>query len=230
MRVDNLAAYLLPDEERTCEGEFRGNGLHVFCVCDGIGGECMGGLAAMNALSTVDEVVKRVSEDATPMEIALCAADAAQRSVCKFYRRIGMIGGTTIAILALRDAEFAFLNIGDSPAFHYSAENGRCVELSSRHNLAEERKRRGLPYLPDDASYLTAYLGSKSRAKDMAHTVSGVLRDGDAILLCTDGVSNAYDPECLREAMRRGDSAKNLTDRASAARHADNCTAICLRF
>ena len=231
MRVDGIAAYVDADRDRACAGSFSDSGVHVFCVCDGVGGACMGDLAAMVALYAVDGVLRHLPSGAPLRKIASAAADAAQKQVLRFYQRIRRKGGATLSLLALRQSEYCFLNIGDSPAFLYSSRERKCTELSVRHNLETRKKALGLSCEEGDSCCLTAYLGAGGRtSRAMAHIASGRLASGDAILLCTDGITNAYAEGELRAAMEQKTSAAVLASHAGSAADADNCTAIHLAF
>lgn len=231
MRVDSVLAYLPRIRRPSYRGAFSDEAAHFFCVCDGIGGERDGAEASKIALVAVDDFLRRTNPAAPLGELSLGAASAAQDAVSEYYRALRHAGGTTLTLLATRDEEFFFLNIGDSPAFHYRAAENSYLELSFRHNLETQKRAENIPVLPGDERYLTAYLGDfRRRASDMAHTCAGAARPGDSVLLCSDGVSNAFDAAALEQALRSKTPAKLMVARAAAMRGADNCTAIHLLF
>ncbi|MBQ9521063.1 MAG: protein phosphatase 2C domain-containing protein [Oscillospiraceae bacterium] len=230
IRVDTIARV---DTRRDTarNGTFSDKDTHLFCVCDGIGGEYAGVVASATALDAVNEVLHAASPGAPLEQLALDAAQAAQENVLRYYENSRRPGGTTISMALIRGADYVFLNIGDSPAFHYCAGDGICAEISVRHNLAARKRARGMTVCPGDASYLTAYLGDPRRsAAQMAHTVTGRLSPGDTLLLCSDGVTNAYDFQTLAEAMADGVSAREMVSCAAAQPDSDNCSAIHLLF
>lgn len=212
------------------KGRFSDGETHLFCVCDGIGGECDGAAAAATALDAVNLILLKSPPDAPLETLVRAAAQRAQEEVSLYYRSLRRLGGATICMAAIRGAEYAFLNIGDSPAFHYRAADASCTELSLRHNLETWKKNRGETVLPGDASILTAYLGNSRRRTEPAHVVTGRLAPGDALLLCSDGVTNAYNDLSLTGAIKRGASADEMVSYAAAQPGADNCSAIHLRF
>ena len=230
IRVDETAR-MNTERDAFKSGNFHDSNIHMFCVCDGIGGECGGIVASATALNAVNQILQKTRPDEPLERAVLAAAQSAQEEVVRYYRSLRRLGGTTICMAAIRGTEYFFLNIGDSPAFHYHASEETCSELSLRHNLETRKKTMGMTVLPGDASYLTAYLGDARRnAAQMAHTATGFLSPGDALLLCSDGVTNAYDIQSLTDAMKRGVSAENMVSYAAAQPDSDNCSAICLLF
>lgn len=230
MRVDGVP-FVNVRKQPFLSSSFDDDGLHLFCVCDGIGGEYAGTVAAVTALRAVGQTVDSLDARADLRTIALSVAEAAQKRVTDYYLAAGMAGGSTICLAAIRFPDYCVLNIGDSPVFLYSAAEKSVSELSVRHNLETQKRLHGVPAMPGDECYLTAYLGDFQRtAAEMCHCVCGALCPGDAILLCSDGVSNACRPSALCKAIKRGSSARDLVAFAAAAPDADNCTAILLNF
>ena len=215
----------------SCTGRMKRSELRVFSVCDGIGGAAMGELAARNALKGVERYLKEHQTDDTALsDLLLNATESAQEQVRAMYQRLRSKGGCTLTMLAVRGEEYAFLNVGDSPAFLIRGEDGEMTELSLSHNLATFKAQRGIPVSWGDECRLTHYIGKAGNAVDMAHVSGGVLREGDRFLLCSDGVTNAIDREELRQLLRQDVSAEQLVHMASQTKGADNCTAIHLKL
>ena len=162
--------------------------------------------------------------------VTVTAKAPAQEQVQAMYQRLRSEGGCTLTMLAVRGGEYAFLNVGDSPAFLIREEDGELTELSRCHNLAAIKARRGLPVGWGEEHYLVHYIGKASNAVDMAHVSGGVLREGDRFLLCSDGVTNAIEIGKLQDLLRQDVSAEELVRMASQTQGADNCTAIHLKL
>ena len=201
----------------------------VAAVCDGIGGGARGHLASRLALQTIRDVAEEHPE-LPPEELILLLAEKAQQAVLKYYAPLEVNGGCTVSMVVLHGDRWAFLNIGDSPAFQRQAEMGEMTELSQRHNLEWEKRRLGMEPEEGDDCCLMRYLGRWGcTGRDMAHVAQGRWAPGDCLLLCSDGVSNAFGPEELCQKMKEGVSAEHLVQVAAADPWSDNCTAICIR-
>ena len=218
-----------------CKGSLDSRQLQVFCVCDGVGGAAMGDRASQNALEAIARFLNIHAEDPEEQQlsledIAMQAAQAAQDQVLHFYEHMDLAGGCTLVMALIQDDRYVLLNIGDSPAFLYRRAADSVEELSQRHNLAGEKLRSGETPEPDDYCQLLRYLGKYGySAADMAFITEGTLEPGDRLLICSDGVSEAFTPDALRLSMKRRRSAQVMTNRAAKKEYADNCTAVCIQ-
>ena len=228
--VSDHIPFIDPDAFFSAAGTLDTQSLRIFCVCDGIGGERMGDVTALMTLEAVSQAAGADETADKPLtEVVLEAAEAAQQSVTTFLSGIGIMGGCTLTMLAVRENSYALLNIGDSPAFLLRKEDEALIELSSRHNLFWHKRRAGMEPGPADASYLLSYIGKQNiPAQALAYITEGTLSPGDCILLCSDGITNAMDDNSLRAAMADGTDAARLAEQAAAVPHSDNSTVICL--
>lgn len=204
--------------------------LRLLCVCDGVGGGTRGDLAALTALRAIGRVTEGNDlTDRSLDEVLELVAEAAQEAVVSKFWQEPIPGGCTLVMLAIRGDEWAFLNIGDSPGFLWKQKEGVLEELSVRHNLEWEKRRRGEIPDPHDGCYLQRYLGKRdSTAMEQAHTVCGTLCGGDKFLLCSDGVTNAMSAEELGETLAGTPYAADLVWCSAQNFGADNCTAVCI--
>lgn len=207
------------------------SGVELFCICDGVGGAYKGDAAAKGALLAIDQYLRQTEQNQRSLsQVLLEAAEAAQQWVQRFYRMNGLPGGCTLTMVGIRADEYAFLNIGDSPAFLLPPDHG-ILEMSCRHNLAWENLRNDLPVHAGDDSRLLAYLGMPGvTAERIAHTQIGILEPGCRILLCSDGITNVLAPESLEQALRSGMTALEIARNAAVPSDADNCTLVCLEI
>ena len=201
----------------------------LFCVCDGVGGEEFGDMASQAALMGVKEYLgSGVCED-TLGDYVLHAAENAQRKVIGMYEQLGMCGGTTLVMIGICGREFVSLNIGDSPLFLYHRKSDVLEELSERHNEAWEAIRQGFDPQENDARSLCRCLGiDYPDFVEQVYMRSGVLEPGDTVMLCSDGVSEAFPEKLLKRKLKWRRKAGAICAVAGRAPHADNCTAICL--
>ncbi len=205
--------------------------LRVFCVCDGVGGAARGEEASREALAAIDEYLQQTLSGPLP-DILLDAAETAYHRVARFCQQERITSACTLAMVALRGREFATLNIGDSPIFLYDRRRpDPLLELSQRHNLAWEKRRAGREPEEGDASQLLNYLGKPyADVMDQSYRSWGTLAPNNILLLCSDGVGEAFSPEELTKYLKKGADAAWLCKRAAQAPYADNCTAICIKI
>jgi len=217
-------------------GYDQANGLYV--VCDGMGGMAAGEVASSIACSTVIQTFAAQPSD-TPLETRLAlsiraANDAVVRSAQDAERK-GM--GTTLVSAAVEGNKLLVGNVGDSRA--YMLQSGACMQLTVDHSYINELIRMGsvkvedLPHLD-----LKGYESVITRAIGAAHDVEPDffyvdLKDGDAVLLASDGLTRYIDVGILPELIEPADlegSCQKLINAAKDAGGADNVTCILLRY
>lgn len=231
LRFGSVSSFVDQKETYRDKKSFSTETPQLFCVCDGVGGEAKGDLASRAALMGVEEYLASVEYEDDLADYVLHAAEHAQMKVCEMYDELGLYGGTTLVMIGILGDEFVSLNIGDSPIFWYHRKTGKLEELSERHNMAWESIRRGEEPRPGSASQLLKCLGLNY--SDFAGAVfmrSGTLKPGDAVLLCSDGVSEAFTEEKLIHSLKWRRKASFLCSKAEKVENADNCTAICLHI
>ncbi len=212
------------------------NGLYV--VCDGMGGMAAGEVASSIACSTVIQTFA-AQPSHTPLETRLAlsiraANDAVVRSAQDAERK-GM--GTTLVSAAVEGNKLLVGNVGDSRA--YMLQNGACMQLTVDHSYINELVRMGsvkvedLPHLD-----LKGYESVITRAIGASHDVEPDffyvdMKDGDAVLLASDGLTRYIDVSILPELIEPADlegSCQKLINAAKDAGGADNVTCILLRY
>lgn len=232
---DNLRAgrehpYFEMDAPVWVEGSGDAQSLTVFTVCDGIGGEALGDIAAMSALDELQKALPQtLSGEKSLADTVLIAVERAQSRVLDLYRSIRKMGGCTLSLVALYRDRYLAVNIGDSPIFLAREHGGELRELSCRHTLETKKLEMGIPAEPGDECCLLRYLGKPGRsAAQMAHVEEGTIGPRDSLLLCTDGVTGTLSAAELRSAMEEPSSLRALVRHAAGQKNADNCTAICV--
>lgn len=214
--------------------------VQVFCVCDGVGGGDGGKAAAAMTAAGIREAMSLIDfAGASLSDIVLKLAWYVQNDVVNYFIGKGARGGTTLTMVAVRNAEYGLLNIGDSPAFLYDASTQTLTELTQRHNLYFEKLRQGIPPEDADGCRLLSYVGKYAYnprtmamaafpASALSYITEGTLKENDTLLLCSDGITNAFANDALAKQLRDNSGAEALSDAAAVVPEADNCTAICL--
>jgi serine/threonine protein phosphatase PrpC len=214
-------------------------GRTVFAVADGLGGHQGGEVASAAAVEPLAALDGR--ELADPDEAAEALAAAIREGNAAILDRAagdpGLWGmGTTVTAAARAGGHHLQLaHVGDSRA--YLLRDGSLAQLTTDHTVVAELVRRGR-LTPEQAaihperSILTRAVGLDPRVPvDTPDPLE--LHDGDQVLLCSDGLTEAVHDEQIAELLARthdGDAAcRSLIDAANAAGGPDNITVVLLR-
>ena len=214
-----------------------GRGCAVLLVCDGMGGARAGNVASELATQVFSDEVNRGLEDAmregtlcTLMKAALRTANSAVYELSRSDEDCAGMGTTVVAAVVIGD-EATVLNVGDSRAYHISG--GRITQITRDHSVVEDMIRRGditreQSMTHPNKNLITRAVGTVSRVE--ADLFSVRLRDGDYLLLCSDGLSNLVsDEEMLYEVTNCGHVERSCEKllRLSISRGApDNVTVV----
>jgi PPM family protein phosphatase len=214
-------------------------GRTVFAVADGLGGHQGGEVASAAAVEPLAALDGR--EFAGPGEAAEALAAAIREGNSAILERAagdpGLWGmGTTVTAAALAgDRHLQLAHVGDSRA--YLLRDGSLDQLTIDHTVVGELVRRGR-LTPEQAaihperSILTRAVGLDPRVPvDTPDPLE--LRDGDQVLLCSDGLTEAVDDGRIAELLSAADdgdaACRSMIDAANAAGGPDNITVVLLR-
>jgi len=166
----------------------------LIVVCDGMGGHAAGQHASSIAVKTVTKVLAEDGQEGPDVERLKRACKEANTAVFAAARDnpewAGM--GSTMTIAAIRSGEIGLLNVGDSPAYLF--RNGLAKLISQDHSWPAEQVRLGLIKPEEAASHplkhrLTRAVGVWEQIQAFTDKIE--LNEGDAIVLCSDGVETA---------------------------------------
>jgi serine/threonine protein phosphatase PrpC len=166
----------------------------LLVVCDGMGGHAAGKTASSLAVKSVTKVLAEDGMEGVGVERLKRACQEANRVVFEASREnpdwTGM--GSTMVIAAVRSGELGLLNVGDSPAYLF--RRGYAKLISQDHSWPAEQVRLGVIRPEDAATHplkhrLTRAVGVWEQIQPFVDTMK--LEEGDAIVLCSDGVETA---------------------------------------
>jgi protein phosphatase len=205
--------------------------LPVIAVADGMGGAKAGEVAAQVAVDEVGELTAPVSADQIRSAVER-ANETIRRMASEDPDKSGM--GTTLTAATLEDGRLDVVHVGDSRAYLW--RDGALRQLTEDHSVVAELVRRG-SLSPEDAEHhphrnvITRALGAEPEVA--ADTVSEYLRDGDVVLLCSDGLSSYVGEDRIADDLRAAgtldEAARALVERANAAGGTDNVTVVLAR-
>lgn len=217
--------------------EIRENGLMAI-VADGMGGMEAGKQVSEMAVSCMVSAfsqMQRTGDLALQLRNAVIAADDA------LVQRFKGIGGTTLISCIIYDEKLYFASVGDS--YLYLMRGGSLYRLNReqnyRHQLYTEAISAGSidPTEADqdpDGHRLSAFLGMGGLS-DLDYLRQPLpLRDGDILLLCSDGVGGVVTESQIIQNLSSSSAAEmclNLDEsvRRAARLHQDNYTALVIR-
>ncbi len=218
--------------EDACGSLIEGPERGVLAVADGVSGSEGGETASRMA---VDSTLRSFAEQGKGIAAAKRLARAAQHANIEVYElslAVPELRGmaTTLTAVTLERGEFSVAHVGDSRL--YLLREGRLTQLTKDHTVAAEQVRLGVlsearARKHPGRSVLTRCLGRELIVS--LDRISLAARQGDSLLLCSDGLYNAIgDPEIaalLGAAGSAQDACRALIDAANARGTFDNLTA-----
>src|SRR5438128_7465726 len=225
---DNMA-FVIPKDSQVMASK---GGL--FIVADGMGGHAAGEVASEIAVDTVSNVYYQDDSD----DVAVSLLHAIRRANASIHQRAaenmlrsGM--GTTCVAAVLRGNMAYIANVGDSRA--YFLRGSQVKQISQDHSWVAEQVRAGL--LTEDQArthaqrnVITRCLGTQAEVDiDVFHEE---LKEGDSLVLCSDGLSGLISDEELHRIVDQfvpQESVYHLVERANENGGPDNITAIVVR-
>ena len=173
-------------------------GATLLIVADGMGGAAAGNIASREAVQEASRVFYEAADVVLPI------ADRLRRALEQANARVHQAGetnpsysgmGSTMVAAAIHDGSLWVANVGDSRC--YVIRDGTAIQITQDHSWVAEQFRAGRMSEEEASRHsnrnvITRVLGeSPSVSVDLFEERS--LEDGDAILLCSDGLSGVVD-------------------------------------
>ncbi|MDP9150658.1 MAG: Stp1/IreP family PP2C-type Ser/Thr phosphatase [Myxococcota bacterium] len=215
----------------------------LFAVCDGMGGAAAGEIASQLAVDILYERMIDGPNDASQAprdDLARRLVRAIEAAGLRIFQeakvdrtRRGM--GTTVTAAALLDDHLFCAQVGDSRA--YLLRNGELFQLTRDQSLVNQLIEAG--QLTEEEAETFEHNNIILQALGTADTVQVdltfcELRRGDALLVCSDGLSGMVRFDEIRDVLRTTldplDACKLFTERANQAGGHDNITVIVVHF
>ncbi len=209
---------------------------YLAMVADGIGG-CDGGeIASALAVNVCAEEILSQPDLDDPKSVLLRAMARCNREVLKAsFEKEGHPGMGTTLTAALLDRARGKLyvgHVGDSRAYVVSGADIR--QITEDHSVTGELIRNGTISEEDAMNHpnrnvLTRALGTQDTVSVSVYVER--LVPGDAVLLCTDGLTSLVGAKEVAEILNsstQDDAAKTLVDTANSRGGYDNVTVVIL--
>ena len=191
----------------------------IVAVCDGMGGEANGKLAAKLTADNVAQIDEKskADESADMGEFILKQINLANDEVYQMALKAGESGGSTINIAFIDGKTLTSYNLGDSRT--YICTNKELKQLSRDHTTVADMVR--MKFLTEEEAknhprrnQLNQFVGvSTKRFKLEPHISDPIeLLDGDMILICSDGLTDMCEKPEIIAIMSSGKELKEIAD------------------
>jgi protein phosphatase len=211
---------------------------HLYIVADGMGGHKGGALAAETAVQELQRHISQAPASESLDAVVQAAFKKANEAVHKKAHSgdpetEGM--GTTAVLLLVSGQVAKLAHVGDSRAYLYRSD--ALSQLTTDHTVVQRMVDAGMlkpeeaPGHPD-ASVLERAIGSAPTID--VDIYSHQLRDGDVILLCSDGLCGYVADNQIKAVLRNQgtvqETAEKLVGLALAGGGQDNVTVQLIRY
>lgn len=228
--------------------------LGLYAVCDGMGGEESGEVAAELAVETMRYYIDSssypdgadfpygydagLSQDANRMATALREANKKIRRLgTASSRHAGM--GTTIAAVLMNGPRATIGHVGDSRVYHWFPHGAEGVleRWTEDDSMVQNLVRRGLLSQEDAAHHpmnnvLSQAVGTADEVNP--HCREEVLQSGDRLLICSDGLHGMLSDGEIGAELGRGagvtETAEQLVRLALERGATDNVSVVLLQY
>ncbi|RHW36458.1 Stp1/IreP family PP2C-type Ser/Thr phosphatase [Neobacillus notoginsengisoli] len=224
-----------------CGGIFlNGDGNRLAIVADGMGGHRAGDVASGMALTEMKKFwetssgINRPDQAETWFKEHITLVNDSLFKHARANEECDGMGTTIVAAIMLED--FATIaNIGDSRCYILNESGFR--KITEDHSLVNELLRSGQISREDAENHprknvLLRALGTEEKVEMDVSTI--MFEEGDALLLCSDGLSNKVNEKEMAEVLKSGDSledkAARLVSLANEYGGEDNITLAIVEF
>lgn len=176
---------------------------NLISVCDGLGGEESGEVAADIAVKEMARISEQVDRKNINEKISY-ELDVINRKICAEIEKIGLRMGTTIASVFMDKNTATFFNIGDSRAYIF--ENGKLTQISQDHVVKNsdgtdsDKLSQHLGIFPDELIIEPYVVENISLSKK------------SYIVLCSDGIYKMLGNKKIEEILNKKTSLKSKVD------------------
>jgi PPM family protein phosphatase len=195
----------------------------LYVVADGTGGQDGGRTASAWAAEVVAEnYYDNTSDDLG--ESLRTAIRSAHQALFRLAEEVTSWRSmsTTLVALIVKGNQYWVAHVGDSRL--YLVREDKVQQLTQDHTWQED---------DDNAGSLTRWLGGGDKPTVEIELQHGTLKDGDVLILCTDGLYNYVSKDDMRDLMRRmgvKPAVQQMIAFAKTHGTSDNATAIAVRL
>jgi protein phosphatase len=207
----------------------------LWVVADGMGGHARGDVASQLIVESLDGLDKPRSLDAFSRNVTDRLRRVNQRMRAETAGSLPeqIMGSTVVAFLVYK-REWSCLWAGDSRA--YLLRDGQLLQITRDHSVAQELVERGELRQEEVAMHplsnrITRAIGARDEL--VLDEYRSFLRDGDTVLLCSDGLNKEVDDEEVADILENYDcdaASRELVDLTLERGARDNVTVAVIHF
>jgi protein phosphatase len=216
------------DDKLEVVKELESSDRYLLALADGMGGHACGEVASSDVLHNLEFFyndipsglsVENFNDSIYEWLGSICNIIDAKGHSAMQYRNMG----TTLVALAYYEGDFYWLNCGDSRLYRF--HDGQLTQLTTDHSLSNMMGQKV------HSNVITNCIGGgcKTSYIDIVRCTSE-LQAGDAVLLCSDGLTDMLDDAIIERMLDEGKEAIDLCHAAEDAGGFDNVSAIVLRL
>jgi len=209
--------------------------LGLWLVADGMGGHTRGDVASRLIVEAFEGLTRPDSLEnfAYQVKARLALANRRMRDEARAAGSDQLMGSTVVAFLVYK-REWMCLWAGDSRA--YLLRDGRLIQLTRDHSVAEELIQRGKLRRDQAVSHpssnrITRAVGTQDQL--VVDQYRSFLRDGDTVLLCSDGLTKEVSDDEVAAIIDDYDcdeASEELVELSLERGARDNVTVAVIRF
>lgn len=193
---------------------------HLMIIADGIGGHARGEEASNKAVDTLKAFIVKNNERYTDKLLLLTEGfKAANRAVHDIQEQLspGKICGTTLTCVLIDQGTLYFAHIGDT-RIYVSREKKDIEQITYDHTYLSELARKDFKTfvelqstkMPRANNYLTRAIGPEASVEPQVGSFR--LKQGDIIILLTDGVYRYLNPLDILHTLKETESIVQFTN------------------
>lgn len=207
----------------------------LWVVADGMGGHFRGDIASR----IIVDSFKDLARPQTIEEFAALVRERVKRANVSICHKVldsdaGKIMGSTVVIFLVYNQEWLCLWAGDSRA--YLLRDGKLIQITRDHSVAQEMVDSGKLKQAEAVNHPAAHKITRAIGTRNALQLDenrSFLRDGDTVLLCSDGLNREVEDQELAEILDLYDceeASRELVDLTLERGARDNVTVAVIKF
>jgi len=208
----------------------------VAAVADGMGGHNAGEVASLCAVTGVSDFAEENDMcENTEEKLSECVKKVNYEIYRKAVTTHGLIGmGTTLTVAVIYSGKVYIAHVGDTRAYVYSDSLN---QITNDHSYVEELYRMGRITKEEAKEHpgrnqLTRAVGTEDEVK--VDTYVADIKEGDILLLTSDGLTNMVDDEEIAEILNESENipmaCAQLVEAANYNGGSDNITAALIKY